>query len=80
VEAGRDLSPYLLSLSLLLTVSRMGSVCENTDDDTWTIHPIGYDIIEVSVVTMPDGATWTGTGDHSKWVRSLIFSPLTNHR
>lgn len=47
---------------------RMGSVCSNTDDDTWLVHPNTYDIIEVSVVTMPDGATWKGTEDHSKWV------------
>ena len=47
---------------------RMGSVCANEDDDTWNVHPTPYDIIEVSVVTMPDGGTWKGTEDHSKWV------------
>jgi deoxyribonuclease II len=52
---------------------RMGSVCENSDDDTWTVHPISYDIIEVSLVTMPDGGSWKGTSDHSKWVSSPPF-------
>lgn len=52
----------------ILIHNRMGSVCEDTDDDTWTVHPNTYDIIEVAVVTMPDGGTWKGTEDHSKWV------------
>lgn len=59
---------------------RMGSVCENTDDDTWTIRPISYDIIQVSLVTMPDRSSWKGTSDHSKWVRFHLlfrFSSLT---
>ncbi|CAE7513358.1 unnamed protein product [Symbiodinium microadriaticum] len=50
---------------------RMGSFCENTDDDFWTVHPTAYNIIEVSEVEMPDGAAWLGTQDHSKWVRHL---------
>ncbi len=49
----------------------MGSVCANADDDTWMVHPSAYDILEVSVVTMPDGSTWKGTEDHSKWVKRL---------
>ncbi len=48
----------------------MGSVCANADDDTWMVHPSAYDILEVSVVTMPDGSSWKGTEDHSKWVTS----------
>ena len=48
---------------------RMGSFCENPSDDFWTIHPTEYNIIEVAEVQMPDGATWMGTQDHSKWVR-----------
>jgi deoxyribonuclease II len=59
---------------------RMGSVCENSDDDTWTVHPSSYDIIEVSLVTMPDGDSWKGTSDHSKWVRSSsCHSFLSSH-
>lgn len=52
---------------------RMGSVCANQDDDVWTVHPNQYDIMEVSVVTMPDGGTWKGTEDHSKWVYYFYY-------
>lgn len=47
---------------------RMSSICESGEDDTWAIRPLPYDIFQVSEVTMPDGASWLGTEDHSKWV------------
>eukprot|EP00602_Paraphysomonas_sp_CaronLab_P006100 CAMPEP_0185020602 /NCGR_PEP_ID=MMETSP1103-20130426/3215_1 /TAXON_ID=36769 /ORGANISM="Paraphysomonas bandaiensis, Strain Caron Lab Isolate" /LENGTH=645 /DNA_ID=CAMNT_0027551601 /DNA_START=313 /DNA_END=2250 /DNA_ORIENTATION=- len=50
---------------------RMSSICEDADDDTWAIHTVPYTILEVSEVTMPDGASWLGTKDHSKWASSI---------
>lgn len=47
----------------------MSSICQDATDDVWTIHDLVYDVYEVSRVTMPDGQTWSGTEDHSKWVR-----------
>jgi hypothetical protein len=49
----------------------MGSICEDADDDVWMMHDLYYDVLEVEKVTMPNGATWLGTEDHSKWVRPL---------
>jgi hypothetical protein len=52
----------------------MSSFCENVGvDDTWHTHPTKYDVIEVAQVTMPDKQTWSGTSDHSKWVRAIRF-------
>jgi len=46
---------------------RIGSVCKS---------PTGpkkqpYDVLAVSTVTMPDGTSWAGTSDHSKWAVSI---------
>ena len=46
----------------------MGSFCDSGNDDTYLVHPTEYEVFEVSEVTMPDGANWAGTQDHSKWV------------
>ena len=40
----------------------MGSIC---GDDI--IKTTQYEVIEVSTMIMPDGTSWTGTQDHSKW-------------
>lgn len=47
---------------------RMGSICSND-----TVHDYGmlYNVYEVASVTMPDGAEWLGTEDHSKWVSTV---------
>lgn len=42
---------------------RIGSICANE-----TIPKSdSYDVWEVANIIMPDGETWTGTKDHSKW-------------
>lgn len=51
---------------------RIGSICQdsNKDSNSDTDDPPKtdkYDIMEVAEVAMPDGITWTGTHDHSKW-------------
>jgi hypothetical protein len=51
----------------------MSSFCENADDDTWQEHPTQYNVLEVAEVQMPDGASWLGTQDHSKWVRFVAM-------
>jgi len=41
---------------------RMGSICgDNITKVT------DYEVYEVSTMRMPDGVSWTGTQDHSKW-------------
>jgi hypothetical protein len=51
-------------------------MCQNADDDTWQLHSTAYDVIEVASVIMPDGATWLGTQDHSKWVRRVQYARI----
>jgi hypothetical protein len=58
---------------LYIAYYRMSSFCESGNDDVWMVHPTKYDVLEVAVVTMPDGGTWPGTQDHSKWVSTCIF-------
>ena len=43
---------------------RMGSICPSGVSEPKTDK---YDVIEVSTIAMPDGVTWSGTKDHSKW-------------
>lgn len=65
-------------MHLMTFLCRMGSICRNQDDDVWETNPKSLDIMEVESVVMPDGASWLGTQDHSKWVSSLPFSYAKN--
>lgn len=49
---------------------RMGSMCLN---DTEHVYPYAteFNVYEVASVTMPDGFSWTGTEDHSKWASTV---------
>ena len=51
----------------------MSSNCQDDNDDTWEQHQLEYDIIQVETVMMPDGESWQGTEDHSKWVLHLLL-------
>ena len=45
---------------------KLPSFCKGNDPDV-PDHSSEYDVLFVNNVTMPDGATWLGTKDHSKW-------------
>lgn len=45
---------------------RMGSICGSGGEKT-----TDYDIIEVSTMALPDGVSWKGTQDHSKWAAAI---------
>ena len=46
---------------------RIGSVCSSPSGP----KKQPYDVMAVSTVTMPDGTSWSGTDDHSKWGVSI---------
>ena len=49
---------------------RMGSMCTGHEQEVY-YNTLLHDVMEVSTVTMPDGASWTGTKDHSKWATTF---------
>ena len=51
----------------------MSSNCEDANDDTWMQHSLEHDIMQVDTVAMPDGQTWKGVEDHSKWVFIVLL-------
>jgi len=52
---------------------RLPSFCTTSNGST-SAHAVDYDVLAVNLVTMPDGTTWKGTADHSKWAVTLASS------